>query len=189
MKPANKKKRKLNKREATLIAAVMISVIFLIVWQTAGRNLHQEIAGLSERSNSLGAEIASLEELLSQKNSIESKWSQLEEDEARLNDLLPEISELPSALGKLEIIVEHYDSQITSFQAGEIESRDNHASLPFTLCAEGSPFVISEIIKDLEAFPHLLVIDHLRWISLDEKGAAIDVNFRIYFYNDLKRGY
>lgn len=189
MKQASKRRGKPNRLEASLIAAVLIAAIALTAWQFAGRNLHQEIAGLAEKSSSLGAEVAGLEEILSRKDSIESKWVHLQEDEARLNVLLPEISELPSVLGELENIVEYYDDQVTSFQTVEIESRDAHLSLPFTLCAEGSPFVITAIIKALEAFPHLLVIDYLRWASIDGKVAAVDINFRVYFYNEPERGY
>lgn len=188
MKSVSRRKRRLNKREAALMAAVLITVIVLLVWQTAGRNLFQDIAGLSERKSSLSTEISVLEEVISRKDSIESKWARLQEDETRLNTLLPEISELPSAFGELESIVEYYDSQITSFQAGEIETTEGYIYLPFTLCAEGSPLVITAILKALEAFPHLLVIDYLRWTSIDGKGAAIDITFRVYFYNDLKKG-
>ncbi len=189
MKPANKRRRKPNKREVFLIAAVFISALVLLAWQSAGRTLNQEIVGLSEKNSSLKAEIAGLEEILNRKASIESKWAQLQEDELRLNLLLPEITELPSALGELERIVENHDNQITSFQAGEIESRGNHLSLPFKLCAEGSPFMITAIIKALEAFPHLLIIDYLNWTSIDGKEAALDIHFRLHFYNSLERGY
>ncbi len=189
MKQVSKRSSKLNKREASLIAAVLVAALALTAWQFAGRNLHQEITGLAEKSSSLSAEIYGLEEILSRKDSIESTWVHLQEDEARLNVLLPEISELPSALGELESIVESYNSQITSFQAGEIESSDGHISLPFTLCAKGSPFVITAIIKALEAFPHLLVIDYLRFTSIDGKEASVDINFRVYFYNEPERRY
>jgi Tfp pilus assembly protein PilO len=189
MKPVIRRKRRLNKREAVLMAAVLITVIVLIVWQTAGRNLFQDIAGLSERKSMLSTEMAVLEEVISRKDSIENKWARLQEDETRLNILLPEISELPSAFGKLESIVEYYDSQITSFQAGEIETAEGYISLPFTLCAEGSPFIITAIIKALESFPHLLIIEYLRWTSIEGNDAAIEVSFKIYFYNELKGGY
>jgi Tfp pilus assembly protein PilO len=189
MKEASKGRRKLKRRETSLIAAVLIAAIALAAWHFAGRNLHQEISGLVEMSSSLSSEIAGLEETLSRKESIESTWMHLQEDETRLNELLPEISELPSALEALENIVERYDSQISSVQAGEIENHDGYISLPFTLCAEGSPYLITAIVKALEAFPHLLVIDYLHWTSTDSTEAAIDVNFRIYFYSEPNRGY
>jgi Tfp pilus assembly protein PilO len=189
MKPATKSRHILNKREASLIALVIIFVIALIVWQAVGRNLHKEIALLHEKSSSLTSEIAGLEEILSRKDSIESSWAQLHEEEARLNRVLPEISELPLVLEELGKVVESFNRQIKAFQADEIVTYDSHTELPFTLNAEGLPYQIRAIIKALEAFPHLLTIDYLHWTSIDDQEAALDIYFRIHFYNGVERSY
>jgi Tfp pilus assembly protein PilO len=136
----------------------------------------------------LSTEIADLEEIMNRKESIENEWLQLQEEEARLNILLPEIWELPSVLGELELVVEYFDNQISSFQAREVISKDGYTELPFMLSAIGSPSSILAIIKALEAFPHLLVIEYLRWSSADLTNVVLEIHFRVHFYSCLEGG-
>jgi Tfp pilus assembly protein PilO len=189
MKSTIKKKRRISRREASMIAAILITATAVFLWQTAGQDLLQEIVQLSEKSTTLDTEIAALEDILNRKINIESKWAQIEEDEERLNMVLPEITELPTILGELENIIEIYDSYITSLQAGEVEYFDNHISLPFTLSATGPPYVITSIIQALEAFPRLLAIDYLRWSSINNESAAVEINYRVYLYNNSESRY
>ncbi len=105
----------------------------------------------------------------------------MHEEKERLETAIPDLAELPLVLGNLEALLESHSEAIHSFRIGNTSYEDSHVTVGATLHLADQPYRLQNILKRLEDFPHLIVLDSLHWSNKSEVEPTLELNFRFIF--------
>ncbi len=182
------KKTRLNKRDFYLLLFFILLTIITAGWQFKGAALYSDIKALHFEQAGLKEKQQSLQTLLREEEQIETEWELLGVENERLDKLIPDLSELPLVLEKLETFLDKYPASVHALLIGENCFEDDHVTVELLLSISAAPGIMQSMLLDLEHFPHLIFFEKIAWTNRKEGDTAVDLQFRLVFKPETTAG-
>ncbi|NLA04826.1 MAG: type 4a pilus biogenesis protein PilO [Firmicutes bacterium] len=163
----------------TAIAVVLLAAgAALLYWLYFLKPAFKEIGALQGEIAALEGDIESFNEKLDQKAIIENRWHELQDAERLIKTRVPGTDDLPRVMGQLDKLILSSPLQLEALDAAEIEKGERCRFIPVSLKITGSRKNLLIFLKDLEQFPHLVLIDEAAIERADDTQRLI-VGFRL----------
>ncbi len=180
------KKAALGKREYYLLLIIVLLGIFTTGWYFKGAALYKEVKTLHLEQSNLQEKKEPLLAVLQNRELIEAKWNLLCEQREGLNNIIPPLLELPLALANLETVLENHTVAVHSLRIGETDFKEDHATVELNLNLSGRPHILQAMLRDLEQFPHLLLLEKIRWFNHNNADTTLELQFKMVFSQDVQ---
>lgn len=174
-------KKRLNKRETFLLTTVFLAGFLFFGWQLIGAPVYKEFVHLYRHYNMLAAENEQLHAQIGKAEEIEARWAAIQPEKERLERTLPCYCELPRVLGTMETFLEDYKGSLQYLKTGETINEDSYITVGMAFEARGRPSRLLALLRRIESFPHLVIIDSLKWSSDDKADYTLQIVFRFIF--------
>lgn len=172
------------KGQSKLVTAVAVLLLVagaaFIYWLYFLKPSVELIGDLGGEIAALESEIDSLNQKQDQKAIIEQRWQDLQKKEPLLKTRIPGAAELPRVMGTLDQLLRDSPLTLESLDAGELTEGERYRTVPVSLKVSGARKEVLLFLKDLEQFPHLVLIDQAV-MERSEKGYRLSVSFRLIF--------
>ena len=173
------------KRDYYLLLVFVLLGIITAGWHCKGAALYEEIKALHLEQAGLIEKQESLLAVIEQGEQIKAEWELLDVKNERLDKLIPDLSELPLVLEKLENFLEKYPATVHSLLIGESSFKDDHVTVDLLLSISAAPSTMQSMLLDLEHFPHLVLFEKITWKNRAEDDTAVDLQFMIVFKHEI----
>jgi Tfp pilus assembly protein PilO len=170
-------------KEKFLIMLVLISGIICAGWHFGGSDYARKISDLRFEQQRLVEEIKILNALENERTRIESEWSESNLEKDRLIKAIPPIYEFPGVLGSLEEMLDSFSESLHFLRVGDMEYEDNHIKVNISLDITDQPRRLQNLLRQLENFPHLLILDRLEWGSSDGGEVEMQLSLKVILFN------
>jgi len=168
-------------RERFLLAAVITAGLLFSGWYFAGASSLERVSGLRHERENLQAGLARFETTLGNLERVEEEWHSLKREQNRLESALPCFTAMPLVLGNFDRLLADFEESVHSFKAGDTAFEDGYATLQLTLNITGHTFHLQNLLRRLESFPHLVLIDTIKWSEQGREEAALEIDCRLVF--------
>jgi len=168
-------------RERFLLTAVITAGLLFSGWHFAGASSVERITHLRLERESLQVGLARFEKALGSREQIEEEWHSLNWQQNRLEKALPCFSEMPLVLGSFDRLLADFEGSVQSFEAGDTAFEDGYATVQLALDTAGPAFHLQNLLRRLESFPHLVLIDTIKWSEQNRQEAALEIECRLVF--------
>lgn len=175
-------KHSLSRRETALIIIFVILVFFLACWRYLVFPLWQSAFTLRNEQTALLHEQKEMLEQLRRQDLLYLEWEHMQNHASSLHTALPSPDRLPQVLSRLEALFDAFAANIHSLQIGKFEHEEAYSALRVKLIASGETAPLLILLKDLEYFEHILLVEQLNWTQNDDHTAVLNLSFRLVFY-------
>lgn len=188
--------RPLTRREINLLLIAGILGLAFIFWILIYSPSLDKISALKLDKADLERVTSRLEEKVANRAAIQAQWNRLQQEQEQWATLVPSPKDLPQVIGALESLINGFSLQIVNFEGRELsqaqssqqESDDAGGSLnyivaPYVLEVAGGEAVLDQLLEELEAFPHLLMIERTVW-GRGSNNLSLTVHFSLILSPD-----
>lgn len=174
-------KTKEHSRLVVALAVLMLAAgIGLLYWLYFLKPAVDEIDELQGEISALQSDITLYQEKQDQKVIIESRWSDLQKREQSLKSKIPDPDALPQVVGALDKLIRSSPLELASLELAELDADERYRFIPLALKVAGGRKELLGFLKELERFPHALLIDEAA-IERTDKGSMLSVSCRLIF--------
>lgn len=175
------KRRMISKRERVLIVLLFSALAAAGFIKLGGLSYFRALEALDSERREIAALLAESNKLLATADTIENKWAAVKTDSERLAALIPEMAMQPSALGNLERLLRSSAGTLASLRVEEKISYGDYCALQVNATISDLPALPELLLKRLENFPHLLLIEQLVWEQDGEGAGVLHLQLNLFF--------
>lgn len=164
-----------------LLPLFLLAVILIGGWFLFASTLPSELAELRQNNHLIREEINDLTKLIGRAELISTNGPVPEGSGTEQFKLLHPYREMPAVLGRLEKTLDYYKPLINNVKVGETTYTGEFVSLNLSLQATGDRQSLKTIIRSLEQFENLLILDTLDWVAGEDRLVDLALTFRLIF--------
>lgn len=168
---------------AVLIAAI-ITLFFLPGFNHPLTHQLQELKSARAELELIKNRRTTLEALLDNKADYELKWNDIKEEAELHQKQLPPLCAQTRTIAGLEKILTSMPGEIRRLTVGPLVHSDHYSSLTLQLVYAGTPLQVEELLKAIENFSAILVIESLRYNLSEISRAELNLDLKLYFSNE-----
>jgi len=175
--------QRFSRREIFLIASLFIILFLACLIKLGGFSAFAGIRALHLEHNMIRAEMEPFTALLARESQIRAAYLETEPDRLSMALLIPDSGQYPAAIGELEKLIGNGPGSLIAMRVNEKVDYGIYSAHNISVKIGNLDRFPDELIRQLENFSQLLIIEQLEWQAEDEENSSIYLSLNLYFLN------
>jgi hypothetical protein len=173
----------LSKREKLLLAALFAAALLVCFIKLDGIATIEAIRHLYLEQAQIRTELEQLDAVLAGEQQLTASYLEKEADRLSGHKLLPSIDQQPDSIGNLETLINKNSGRLMAIRVSELNSYGDYSAQNISIKIADLKTFPTDLIRQLENYPQLLIIEQLDWQTGAAETGTIYLNLNLYYLN------